>query len=106
MPVELAADRVEGPVRLFGVDEDDPGAGVLLAGFAPHVVVAVRPVGIAARLLKPRMRLGGVVHHQVGDNPDTPPVSGVDQCDEVVDGAEFGQHLVEVPNVVATVAQR
>ena len=28
------------------------------------------------------------------------------QCDEVVDGAEFGQHLVEVPDVVAAVAQR
>lgn len=34
------------------------------------------------------------------------PVSGVDQGDEIVDGAEFGQHLVEVANVVTAVAQR
>ena len=52
------------------------------------------------------MRLRGVVHHQVGDDPDTPAVSGVDQGDEIVDGAEFGQHLVEVPDVIATVLQR
>ena len=106
VPVELAADRIERPVRLLGVDEDDPRVGVLLAGVAPHVVVAVWPVGIAAGLLEPRMRLRGVVHHQVGDDPDAPLVGGVEQRDEVVDGAEFGQHLVEVADVVAAVAQR
>ena len=105
VPVELAADRIECPVRLFGVDEDDPGVGVLLAGVAPYVVVAVRPVGIAARFLKPRVRLRGVVHHQVGDDPDAALVGGVDQRDEIVDGAEFGKHLVEVPDVIAAVTQ-
>ena len=106
VPVELAADRIECPVRLFGVDEDDPGVGVLIAGVAPHVVVAVWPVGIVARLLKPRVRLGGVVHHQVGDDADAALVGGVEQRDEIVDGAELGQHLVEVPDVVAAVTQR
>ena len=48
VPVELLAHRVERPVRLLGVDEDDPRVGVLLAGVAPHVEVAVRPVGVAA----------------------------------------------------------
>ena len=105
MPVELAADRIECPVRLFGVDEDDAGIGVLLAGVAPYVVVAVRPVGIVARFLKPRMRLGGVVHHQVGDDADASLVSGVEQRHEIVDGAEFGEHLVEVPDVIAAVTQ-
>jgi len=47
-----------------------------------------------------------VVHHQVGDDADAPLVRGVEQRDEIVDGAELQQHLVEVANVVAAVAQR
>ncbi len=47
-----------------------------------------------------------MVHHEVGDDPDAAAVGRVQQCDEVVDGAEFGQHLVEVADVVATVTQR
>ena len=52
------------------------------------------------------MGVGGVVHHQVGDDPDAAAVGGVEQGDEVVDGAELGQHPVEVADVVAAVAQR
>ena len=106
VPVELPSHRVERPVRLLGVDEDDPRVGVLLAGVAPHVVVAVRPVGVAPRLLEPRVRFGGVVHDEVGDDADAAPVRGVQQLDEIVDGAELGQHLVEVADVVAAVTQR
>ena len=106
VPVELPSHRVEGPVRLLGVDEDDPRVAVLLAGVAPHVVVAVRPVGVAPRLLEPRVRVGRVVHDEVGDDADAAPVRGVEQVDEIVDGAELGQHLVEVADVVAAVAQR
>ena len=47
-----------------------------------------------------------MVHHEVGDDPDAAPVGGVDQRDEVLDGAELRQHLVEVADVVAAVAQR
>ena len=47
-----------------------------------------------------------MVHHQVGDDPDAAPVRRVEQRDEVVDRAELGQHLVEVADVVAAVAQR
>ena len=55
VPVELPAHRVERPVRLLGVDEDDPRIGVSVAGVAPYVVVAVGAVGVAARFLKPRV---------------------------------------------------
>ena len=55
VPVELLADRVEGPVRRLGVDEDDPRLGVSRVVVAPDVVVAVRAVGVAARLLEPRV---------------------------------------------------
>ena len=106
VPVELPAHRIERPVRLLGVDEDDPGVGVALAGIAPHVEVAVRAVRVPPRLLKPGVGVGGVIHHQVGDDPDAAPVRGVQQRHEIVDGAELGQHLVEVADVVAAVAQR
>ena len=47
-----------------------------------------------------------MVHDEVGDDADAAPVRLVEQRDEVVDGAELGQHLVEVADVVAAVAQR
>ncbi len=106
VPVELPAHRIVGPVRLLGVDEDDPGVGVHVAGVAPHVEVAVRPVRVPARLLEPGMGVRSVVHHEVGDDADASPVGGIDQRDEVLDSAELRQHLVEVADVVAAVAQR
>ena len=106
VPVELLPHRVEGPVRRLGVAEDDPHVGVLGVGVAPDVEVAVRPVGVAARLLEPRVRVGGVVEHQVGDDPDAAAVRLVEQGHEVVDRAVLRQHLVVVADVVAAVAPR
>ena len=106
VPVELAPHRVEGPVGLLGVDEDDPGLRVAIAGVAPDVEVAVGPVRIAAGLHEPGVGVGGVVHHQVGDDPDAATVRRVKEGDEVVHGAELGQHLVEVADVIAAVTQR
>ena len=106
MPVELPAHRVVRPVGLLGVDEDDARVLVPLTGVAPDEVVAVRAVGITPRLLEPLVRIRGVVHDQVGDDADAAAVGRVEQLDEVVDGAELGQHLVEVADVVAAVAQR
>jgi hypothetical protein len=106
VPVELPSHRVERPVRLLGVDEDDSRVAVLLAGVAPHVVVAVGPVGITPRLLEPRVRFGRVVHDEIGDDPNPTTMCRVEQVDEIVDGAELGQHLVEVADVVAAVAHR
>src|SRR3954453_15945204 len=47
-----------------------------------------------------------MVHDEVGDHPDAALVRRVEQRHEVVDRAELGQHLVEVADVVAAVAQR
>src|SRR5215813_13392504 len=55
MPVELLAHWVVRPVRLLGVDEDHPGERVPIIRVPPYVVVAVRSVRIAPRLLEPRM---------------------------------------------------
>ena len=48
---------------------------------------------------------GGVVHDEVGDHAHASLVCGVDQLDEVAEVAELGQHLEEVGDVVAAVAQ-
>ena len=48
VPEVLLADRVPGPVRRLGVDEDDPGLLVELVGVGPDVEVAVRALGVLA----------------------------------------------------------
>ena len=69
VPVVLLRHRVPGPVRRLGVGEDDARALVLLVGVAPHVVVALaRARRRAPRGLEPRVLVGGVVHHQLGDH--------------------------------------
>src|SRR5437899_1338299 len=61
VPVVLLADRVERPVRRFGVDEDDAGVGVAVVLVGPHEEVAVRPRRVSSRGLEPRMLVGRVV---------------------------------------------
>src|SRR3712207_8935539 len=51
-------------------------------------------------------RSARVVHDEVGDDADAALVRLVEQHDEVLDGAELGQHGAEVADVVAAVAQR
>jgi hypothetical protein len=46
--VELATHRVERPVRLLGVDENDADVRVFLVGVAPDVVVPVGPVRVGS----------------------------------------------------------
>ena len=106
MPEVLLAHRVEGPVAGLGVDEDDPRVRIAGVVVAPDVVVAVRTVRVPPGLLEPLVRVGGVVHHQVGDDPDAPLVRGVEQRHEILDGAELRQHLAVVGDVVPAVAQR
>ena len=107
VPVVLAGDRVPGPVRGLGVDEDDPGVLVAVVGVRPHVPVALRRPGRRVReRLEPWVLDRGVVHHQVGDHPDLPRVRRVDQLLDVVDRPVVGVDLPEVGDVVAAVAQR
>ena len=105
VPEELSAHRVVGPVRRLGVDEDDAGVAVRGVVVGPHVEVAVRAVGVLPRGLEPRVRVGRVVQHEVGDDADAAAVRLLEQVHEVVDRAELGQHGAEVADVVAAVAQ-
>ena len=105
VPVVLLAHRVPGPVGRLGVDEDDPRLLVELVGVGPHVEVAVRPVGVLATGLEPRVLVAGVVHHEVDDHADVALVRLVEEVVEVLDGAGLGKDVGEVGDVVATVAQ-
>jgi hypothetical protein len=50
--------------------------------------------------------VAGVVHHQIGDHPHAALMSPIHQLHEIPDVPEVGQHLGEVGDVVAAVAQR
>ena len=106
VPEVLAAHRVPRPVRRLGVDEDDPRLFVELVGVGPHVEVAVRPVGVGAGRLEPRVLVTGVVHDEVDDHADTAFVRLVEEVVEVLDGTGLGKDVVVVGDVVAAVAQR
>ncbi len=70
VPVIGAGDRIPGPVRLLGVAEDDPRACIFVIVVAPHIPVARVGAGLAAAgALKPGMLIGGVVDHQLDDDP-------------------------------------
>ncbi len=105
VPEVLAALRVVGPVRRLGVDEDHPGLGPALVVVAPHVPVGLRVGAVLSALLEPRVLVGRVVHHHVGDDPDAPAVGLARSGPGVLDVAVLREHGEEVADVVAAVAQ-
>ncbi|VCU07348.1 hypothetical protein RHODGE_RHODGE_00450 [Rhodoplanes serenus] len=105
VPIVGARLRIEGPVRLLGVGEDDPGVEVLLVGIAPHVPVARIGAGPAApRPLEPRMLVGGVVDDQLGDDLEAAPLRLLHEAAEVLHRAEVGIDPPIIGDVVAVVA--
>ena len=54
VPVVRLRDRIPGPVRQLGVDEDDADAAIAIVGVAPHVPVATRVVGASCALPETR----------------------------------------------------
>ncbi len=106
MPVVLLAHRIPRPIGRLRVDEDDARLRIPFVTVRPHVEVAVRAVGVGARLLEPCVRVGRVVHDQVRDDSDPATVRLIEELDEVVDRPELGEHGAEVADVVSAVAQR
>ena len=106
VPEVLLRDRIVGPVGDLGVDEDD--ADVRIAGgvVAPDVVVAVGRVGVLAGLLEPAVLIGGVVHHEVGDDPQAAGMRRVEEGLDVLDRAVVPVDRGEVGDVVPVVLQR
>ena len=107
VPVVLAGDWVERPVRLLRVGEDDPRACVLRVRVAPHVVVALgRVFRRPARPLKPRMRVRRVIDDELGEHPDVQRVRGLDELSEVVQRPVDRIDRRVIRDVVPVVAER
>ena len=68
VPVVRLRDRIPGPVRELGVDEDDADAAIAIVGVAPDVPIAARVVRGAARFLKPGVLIRRVVQHELDDD--------------------------------------
>ncbi len=63
-------------------------------------------VGAAAGALEPRVLVGGVIDHEVGDHPHAAVPRGAHELDELTVAAQPGVDAVEVGDVVAVVAVR
>ena len=106
VPVVLAPLGVAGPVGLLGVDEDDPGVAVPVSSSLHTYQSALGLVRSWRDSWNQGCWSRGVVHDQVGDDPDAPLVGLLDQLDGVGQVAVLGQDGPEVADVVAAVAQR
>ncbi len=79
MPVECSGLLIPRPVRLLGVSEDDPRVGILLIRLTPDVPMTLGRIGRAARFLKPRMLIRGVIEHQIRNHPDAALVGRIER---------------------------
>ena len=104
VPVVLLAGVVPRPVGALDVGEDDAGVGPLLVVVVPDVPVGLGVVPRRARLDEPRVLVAGVVHHQVGDDPDAAAVGVLQEGHQVADAPVVGVDVEEVADVVAAVA--
>ena len=107
VPEVLLAHRVEGPVGRLGVDEDDPGVRVAGVVVGPDVEVAVRAVRVVAAMAWNHgcwSEVWFMTKSMITRMPRSWAASRKSR--EVVDGAELGQHVGVVGDVVAAVAQR
>ena len=105
VPVVLLAGVVPGPVRALDVGEHDSGVGPLLVVVVPDVPVRLGVVPRRPRLDEPRVLVAGVVHHEVGDDPDAAAVRVLQERHQVADAPVVGVDVEEVADVVAAVAE-
>ena len=107
VPEVGAGHGVPGPVGGLEVAEDDPGFGEPIGGVAPDVEVSGRAArGGPAGPLEPGVLVGGVGQHQLGDDPQAPPVGLAQKELEVPEGPVGAVDPPVVGDVVAVVTQR
>lgn len=107
VPEVLAGHRVPGPVGRFGIEEDDPGAGVFLVVVGPYIEIARRRARFGlARPLEPGVLVRGVVDHQLADHTQLALVGLGDKAPDVGQGAVVGADPAVFGDVVAIVAPR
>jgi hypothetical protein len=105
VPVVRLGHRIPRPVRGLGVREDDPRVPVSLVGVVPHVVVVIGRIGSPPGRLEPRVLVGGVIHDEIGDDPDAVGMRRLEKALEVGHGAVLGMDGPVVRHVVAVVTQ-
>src|SRR5262249_14909325 len=107
MPIVRMRYRIPRPVGGLEVLEDDARILVLLGRLAPDVVVAPRRSGFgAARFLKPRMLIAGVIDDLLRDDANAAMMRLAQECLEVRQRAVAGMDARVIRDVVAVVAQR
>ncbi len=106
VPVIGFRDRVPRPVGHFRVQKNDAGVLVAVVGVAPHIPIALGIVARAARFLKPRVLVRGVIQHQLDDHPDSALVRGFQERLEIIQLAVIRMDGGVVGDIVAVVAQR
>ena len=107
VPVIGAGDLVPGPVGSLRIDEDDARAGVFAVVVRPDIEVAIHRTGLRPpRALEPRMLVGGVVDHQLGDHPHAARMRRGDEAPGIGQRAVVRMHAAIVADVVAVVAAR
>ena len=87
VPVVGLRDRIPGPVRQLGVDEDDANAAVAVVGVAPDVPVAARIVRRAARLDEPGVLIRRVIQDELDDDAQSARVRLVQERLEILERA-------------------
>src|SRR5262249_16104432 len=107
VPIVGTGGRIPSPVRLLRVAEDDTGAGVTLVGIAPNIPVAgIRAPRAGAGRGKPAMVVGGVIDHELCDDPKFPSPRLLHEATEVLHGPEVRVDVPVVRDVIAVVTLR
>ena len=101
--VVLARSLVQSPGWATEIGDPVVRRAAVGVRIGPHVVVAVIAVRASEGILKPGVRITGVVGYQVHQNPQSSPVGVDDQVVEVGKGAEAGVDVAVVGDVVAPV---
>ena len=107
VPVIRAGDRVPGPVRPLGVEEDDARAGIFLVAVGPDIEIARRRAGFGApRPLKPGMLVGGVVDDEFGDDADATRMRRRNEALHIGHRSIIGMHRAVFADVVSVIEPR
>ncbi len=106
VPEILLGDRVPGPVRGLGVEEDDARVAVRLVGVRPDVEIPLRRAGRGlAGALEPGMLVRGVVDDELGDDAQAPLMRRRHESAKVLHRPVGGIDVAVIGDVVPVVAQ-
>src|SRR5258706_11449325 len=106
MPIIGFGDRVPGPIGGLEVFEYDARVLIFVLSIAPDIEVAL----LAARrgapgALKPRVLIGSVIEHQLGNHAQTTPMRFPQEQPEIFECAVIRMDLGITRDIVTVIAQ-